>query len=75
MAQFATAHTHASACAHRHAAAQPAFGAAASAASGGSPCGAGWYESSWDLLRGLEVREGLPGDMTANEWLEHCLRR
>lgn len=37
----------------------------------GSPAqGAGWYESSWDLMRGLEVREGLPGDATPGEWLE-----
>jgi len=33
--------------------------------------GPGWYDSSWDLQRGLEVHEGLPGDLTLHEWLEH----
>lgn len=32
--------------------------------------GSGWYESSWDLLRGLEVREVLPADATPGDWLE-----
>ena len=32
--------------------------------------GPGWFESSWELVRGLEVREGLPGDARLNEWLE-----
>ena len=31
--------------------------------------GPGWFESSWELRSGLEVREGLPGDLGANEWL------
>jgi hypothetical protein len=35
--------------------------------------GAGWYESSWDLQRGLEVHEGLPADAPLDDWLEACL--
>ena len=31
--------------------------------------GPGWFDSSWDLRRGLEVSEGLPGDVQPNEWL------
>jgi hypothetical protein len=47
---------------------------AMSAASGRDPVhAAGWYESSWDLQRGLEVREEPPGDGVLNEWLAHCL--
>ena len=37
--------------------------------------GPGWYDSSWDLRCGLEVREGLPADATVYEWLEDVLRR
>jgi hypothetical protein len=37
--------------------------------------GPGWFESSWDLQRGLEVREGLPDDAKLQEWIEaFCLR-
>ena len=36
--------------------------------------GPGWFDSSWDLQHGLEVREGLPGDPQLNEWIEACLR-
>jgi len=39
-----------------------------------APQGPGWFDSSWDLIRGLDVREGLPGDARLNEWLEVCLR-
>ncbi len=38
------------------------------------PKGPGWFDSSWDLTRGLEVREGLPGDAGLNDWLDVCLR-
>lgn len=31
--------------------------------------GPGWFDSSFDLRRGLEVREGLPGDAALHEWL------
>jgi hypothetical protein len=36
--------------------------------------GPGWFDSSWDLQRGLEVREGLPGNASLNEWLAACLQ-
>lgn len=36
--------------------------------------GPGWFDSSWELVQGLEVREGLPGDARLNEWLAVCLR-
>ena len=36
--------------------------------------GPGWFDSSWDLVRGLEVREGLPGDARLHEWLCAWLR-
>ena len=36
--------------------------------------GPGWFDSSWDLMCGLDVREGLPGDARLNEWLSVCLR-
>ena len=31
---------------------------------------AGWFESSIDLMQGLEVREGLPSDTCFDEWLD-----
>jgi hypothetical protein len=33
--------------------------------------GPGFFDSSFDLLRGLDVREGPPGDPKLNEWLEN----
>jgi hypothetical protein len=36
--------------------------------------GPGWFDSSWDLIRGLDVREGPPGDARLNEWLAGWLR-
>lgn len=36
--------------------------------------GPGWFDSSWELVRGLDVREGPPGDQCLHEWLEACLR-
>ena len=38
------------------------------------PRGPGWFDSSWDLLCGLEVREGLSSDTPLNDWLALCLR-
>ena len=38
------------------------------------PRGPGWFDSSWDLGHGLDVREGLPGDAGLYEWLDVCLR-
>ena len=40
-----------------------------------APHGPGWFNSSWDLRCGLEVREGLPGDAKLNDWIEACLRK
>ena len=40
----------------------------------GPTLGPGWFDSSWELGRGLEVREGLPADAGLNEWLAVCLR-
>jgi hypothetical protein len=37
-------------------------------------CGPGWFESSWELNRGLEVHEGPPGDAPLNQWLTDWLR-
>jgi|GEM_PF-6998802 len=30
----------------------------------------GWYDSSWELRRGLIVREGVPADAHLDQWLE-----
>jgi hypothetical protein len=35
--------------------------------------GPGWFDSSWELQRGLDVREGLPDDVKPHEWIEVCL--
>jgi len=35
--------------------------------------GPGWFDSSWELENGLEVREGLPADAGLDEWLALCL--
>ncbi len=32
--------------------------------------GPGWFDSSHDLQRGLEVREGLPEDLKLKAWLD-----
>jgi hypothetical protein len=32
--------------------------------------GPGFFDSTFDLLRGLEVREGSPGDRKVNVWLD-----
>jgi hypothetical protein len=32
------------------------------------PLGAGWYISSWDLLQGCDVIEGVPIDLLPPEW-------
>ena len=39
-----------------------------------APGGPGWFDSSWELVHGLEVREGLPGEAQLHEWLELWLR-
>jgi len=35
--------------------------------------GPGWFDSSWDLHRGLDVREGLPANASVSEWLASTL--
>jgi len=35
----------------------------------GAPQGPGWFDSSWELANGVEVREGLPADAGLDEWL------
>lgn len=34
--------------------------------------GPGWFDSSWALGHGLEVREAAPGDAALDEWLLLC---
>ena len=36
--------------------------------------GPGWFDSSGDLMRGLDVREALPSDAQMTDWLDQCLR-
>ena len=36
--------------------------------------GPGWFDSSWDLHRGLEVREGWSDDDRVDGWIEDFLR-
>ena len=38
------------------------------------PDGPGWFDSSWDLRRGLEVHEGWSGDERVAGWIEDFLR-
>ena len=38
------------------------------------PQGPGWFDSSWELIRGLEVHEGLPFDAGLHDRLRACLR-
>ena len=33
------------------------------------PRGPGWFDSSWDLMRGLEVSEGPPANASVDEWV------
>ncbi|MEP6739214.1 MAG: hypothetical protein ABJA61_02465 [Caldimonas sp.] len=35
--------------------------------------GPGWFDSSWDLQRGLVVHEGWPGDAGLRGWIESFL--
>ena len=37
--------------------------------------GPGWFDSSRELVRGLEVTESAPGDAALNEWVQLCLAR
>ncbi|MES2102089.1 MAG: hypothetical protein V4569_19860 [Pseudomonadota bacterium] len=36
--------------------------------------GPGWFDSSWELVHGLDVREGMPGDARLDDWLDACAR-
>jgi len=38
------------------------------------PEGPGWFDSSWILRAGLEVREGWLGDAALNAWIERWLQ-
>ncbi|MEO8058217.1 MAG: hypothetical protein ABI671_07805 [Burkholderiales bacterium] len=40
-----------------------------------SASGPGWFDSSRELVRGLEVTESAPGDSALNEWIRLCLAR
>ena len=40
----------------------------------GAAAGPGWFESSWDLHRGLEVRESWSDDQRVHGWIEDFLR-
>jgi hypothetical protein len=40
----------------------------------GRAAGPGWFDSSWDLRRGLEVREGWSGEDRLHGWIEEFLR-
>jgi hypothetical protein len=39
-----------------------------------SRAGPGWFDSSWDLHRGLDVREGWSEDDRVHGWIEDFLR-
>jgi hypothetical protein len=39
----------------------------------GVAAGPGWFDSSWDLRRGLEVREGWSDDERVHGWIEEFL--
>lgn len=63
-----------------HAAAGPHVAARALGALDGesdpeAPAGPGWYESSRELVRGLEVQENAPGDAALAEWIRACMGR
>jgi len=38
-----------------------------------SSAGPGWFESSWELRRGLEVKEGWSEDDRVRDWIEDFL--
>jgi len=40
----------------------------------GGIAGPGWFDSSWDLKRGLEVCESWPADMRLHGWIEDLLQ-
>ena len=36
--------------------------------------GPGWFDSSWELRSGLQVKEGLPHDLPLQGWIETWLQ-
>jgi hypothetical protein len=38
------------------------------------PIGPGWFDSSWELRSGLQVKEGLPADLPLQAWIETWLQ-
>ena len=38
------------------------------------PKGPGWFDSSWELRSGLQVKEGLPADLPLQGWIEAWLQ-
>jgi hypothetical protein len=36
--------------------------------------GPGWFDSSWELRSGLQVKEGLPSDLPVQAWIETWLQ-
>ena len=38
------------------------------------PVGPGWFDSSWELRSGLQVKEGLPADLPLQGWIETWLQ-
>ena len=38
------------------------------------PVGPGWFDSSWELRTGLQVKEGLPSDLPLHGWIETWLQ-
>ena len=39
-----------------------------------SPVGPGWFDSSWELRSGLQVKEGMPADLPLQGWIETWLQ-
>ena len=46
---------------------------ASSPAARRASAGPGWFESSWELRRGLEVKEGWSEDDRVRDWIEDFL--
>jgi hypothetical protein len=44
------------------------------AASRPLPDGPGWFDSSWELRSGLQVKEGWPADTTLHGWIDAWLQ-
>ncbi|MEO5843992.1 MAG: hypothetical protein ABIQ33_04055 [Caldimonas sp.] len=56
-----------------HESAEPALHAAGIARPRHDRAGPGWFDSTWDLHRGLEVREGWSDDDRVHLWIEEFL--